>query len=124
MSRHRSKPATRTLEALRNEGYMAGMVERFQSHAGPFGVRQDLFGLFDIIAVHPSEGIIGVQCFATEWTAHYKIFLEERRDEAVNWLKAGGKIELWGWRRLKVKRGGKAVRWTPRIEILTLDNYP
>lgn len=118
-----AKPAARTLEYLRNEGYMVGMVERFLSHAGPFGVRQDLFGLFDIVAVRPDIGIIGIQCFTTAWTEHYQKFYYEHSDEAVTWLSSGGKIELWGWRRLKMQRGGKAVRWTPRIEEITLESY-
>jgi len=112
----------RTLTALRNQGYMAAMVERFNPHGGPFGVRQDLFGLFDIIAVHPEEGIIAIQCFTTAWTEHYNKFCEGHL-EAYNWLKAGGKIELWGWRKLKVKRGGKAIRWEPRIETIDLSHY-
>lgn len=112
----------RTLQALRQLGYMAAMVERFNSHGGPFGVRVDLFGLFDIIAVHPDEGIIGVQCFTTAWKEHYSKFCENH-EQAYNWLRAGGKIELWGWRKLKVKRGGKAIRWEPRIETINLDHY-
>lgn len=102
---------------------MVGMVERFLSHAGHFGVRQDLFGLFDLLAVKRHEGIIGIQCFTTAWTEHYEKFFDSNREEAVNWLESGGRIELWGWRRLKVKRGGKAIRWVPRIEVITLENY-
>jgi hypothetical protein len=117
------KPGQRTLEYLREEGYMVGMVERFLSHAGHFGVRQDLFGLFDILAVRPDEGIIGIQCFTTAWTEHYEKFYESCREESITWLKSGGKIELWGWRRLKVKRKGKAIRWVPRIEVITLETY-
>lgn len=118
-----AKPAQRTLEYLRNEGYMVGMVERFLSHAGSFGVRQDLFGLFDLLAVKPEEGIIGVQCFTTAWAEHYDKFFHSNEQESITWLKSGGRIELWGWRRLKVKRGGKAIRWEPRIEVITLENY-
>jgi hypothetical protein len=106
----------RTIKSLEELGYTVGIVERFISKGGPFGVRKDLFGLFDLIAMHPDNGIIGVQCFTTAWTDHLMI-LEERRVEALTWIAAGGHIEFWGWRKLKLKRGGVAMRWTPRIEV-------
>jgi hypothetical protein len=118
-----ASPSSRTLQFLRENGYMVGMVERFLSHAGHFGVRQDLFGLFDLLAVKPDEGIIGVQCFTTAWAEHYEKFYQSNREEAITWLKSGGKIELWGWRKLKLFRKSKAIRWTPRIELITLETY-
>ena len=36
---------------------------------------------------------------------------------------AGNQIHLVGWRKLKQKRGGKAVRWTPRIREFSLDDF-
>lgn len=98
---------------------MVGIVERFLSHAGKFGVRKDLFGLFDLIAVNTSgeeRGIYGIQVFTTAWKEHYDKFFIENREEAIKWLQAGGIIELWGWRKLK-------NRWVPRIEVITLKDY-
>ncbi len=112
----------RTIKSLEELGYTVGIVERFLSHGGPFGVRKDLFGLFDLIAMHPEEGIVGVQCFTTAWKEHLTI-LEENRDIALTWIAAGGHIEFWGWRKLKLFRGSKAVRWTPRIEVYDADYF-
>lgn len=123
-------PTQRTLKALREDGFLADIVERYISFGGPGssspsrnGVRKDLFGIFDILACAPGKGIIGIQCFSTDWTGHYRTLLEEKREECLFWLNSGGQIEMWGWRKLKVKRGGKAVRWTPRIEVVTLDTF-
>lgn len=111
-------PTQRTLKEYRNKGYLADICERFLP-AGPsraYGNRKDLFGLFDLIAVGGPEGrIIGVQCFTTAWTEHERKMLEEEAALRV-WLESGGKAVLWGWRKLKVKRGGKAVRWMPRVK--------
>lgn len=115
-------PTSRTLAALSEAGYMTGVVERFIPKAKFFGIRKDLFGIFDILAVKPGEGFLGVQCFTTAWTAHYEI-LEQERGNAITWLQSGGKIEFWGWRKLKLKRGGKAVRWVPRIEVIDLGYF-
>lgn len=114
----RTSPTQRTLKALRDEGYTAGICERFITAGAnrKFGNRVDLFGLFDIIAMHPLNGIIGVQCFTTAWREHEELFLEERKDATRCWLMAGGQIELWGWRKLLKKRGGKQKIWVPRIK--------
>lgn len=112
----------RTIKTLSEMGYTVGIVERFLSHGGKFGVRKDLFGLFDLIAMHPEEGIVGVQCFTTAWKEHLEA-LEGNREAAKTWLSAGGKIEFWGWRKLKLFRGSKAIRWTPRIEVFDYDYF-
>jgi hypothetical protein len=35
-------------------------------------------------------------------------------------LEAGAKLQLIGWRKLKLNRGGIAMRWQPRIREITL----
>ena len=112
----------RTLRELKNRGLVCGMVERFNRFAGPHGIRQDLFGFIDIIALDPEQGIIGIQSCGQSFSEHLKKITEERNEECFEWLRCGGKVELWGWRKLKVKRGGKAMRWQPRIKIITLED--
>jgi len=119
-------PTQRTLRQMRNEGRTCGIVEKWNGNVGPHGIRQDLFGFIDIIALDVSEypGIIGVQCCAMSgMAAHRTKILEECHEEAELWLDAGGTIELWGWRKLKMKRGGKAMRWTPKIERITKQSF-
>lgn len=117
-------PTQRTLKELRQQGRICGIVERFNHYAGPHGLRMDLFGFIDLIALCPERGIIGVQCCGqTGHAAHKQKIVGECCEESLTWLECGGKIELWSWRRVKVKRGGKAVRWSPRIEEITRESF-
>lgn len=115
-------PTQRTLRELRGQGRVCGIVERFNSHVGPHGIRIDLFGCIDIIALDPQRGIIGVQSCGSSFSAHRRKITEEKNQEAYEWLRCGGKLELWGWRKLKVKRGGKAERWVPRVMEITIED--
>ena len=115
-----TSPGQRTLERLRKEGYMVDIVEKLNAHAR---IRQDLYGFIDVLACHPEHGFLAVQCTSGANTASRVTKIrEERRENAINFLKAGGRIEVWGWRKLKVKRGGKAVRWEPAIKTVTLED--
>jgi len=112
-------PTQRTLKYLKDLGRVCGIVERFNMYAGPHGIRQDLFGFIDIIALDRKEGIIGVQSCGQAFSAHYKKITEERHHECAEWLRCGGKVELIGWRKVKHKRGGAAMRWKPRVREIT-----
>lgn len=112
-------PTQRTLRELRQQGRICGIVERFNSFVGPHGVRQDLFGFIDIIALCPERGIVGVQSCGQSFSQHRRKIIDDCTDNALEWIKSGGVIELWGWRKVKVKRLGKAVVWRPRIEEIT-----
>lgn len=123
-----TSPTQRTLKALKEEGYRCGIVERF---VGPLNIRVDLFHIIDIIAIRPGEilsmesgeirpgVILGVQSCGQAYSEHYRKLTEEHADASEAWLRAGGKLELWGWRKIKVKRGGKAMIWAPRRAEIT-----
>lgn len=117
MAKSSLSPTQRTIRELRNQGTICGVVERFNQHVGPHGIRQDLFGFIDLIALAPN-GIIGVQCCAGSGHADHrkKIMANEVVPE---WLKSGGRIQIWSWSKRKLKRGGKAERWQPRVEEIT-----
>lgn len=110
-------PTHRTLCALRSEGRVCEVVERWNPYAKR---RQDLLGFIDVISVDEQRGIVGIQCFSTDWAAHVRKIREEKAREATAWLQAGGKIELWGWRALKMKRGGERKVFKPRIGVVLL----
>jgi hypothetical protein len=116
-------PTQRTIRELKNQGRKCGIVERFNSFVGPHGIRQDLFGIIDIIALDPERGVIGVQACGQDFSGHYKKITIDRAQETIDWLMTPGAVlELWGWRKVKLKRGGKAMRWKPRVrEILLRD---
>ena len=113
-------PTQRTLRELRQRGCICGIVERFNSFVGKFGIRQDLFGFIDLIALDPDKGIVGVQCCARSGhVAHRTKILEN--ENAPEWIKAGGTIEIWSWGKQKLKRGGKAMRWMSKVETITFE---
>lgn len=115
-------PTQRTLRALRDQGMVCGIVERFNPYAGLHGLRQDLFGCIDIIALDPQRGVLGIQSCGQAFSEHKRKLLEERYQEVTDWLATPGTVlELWGWRKVKMKRGGKAMRWKPRLARLTLE---
>jgi len=119
-------PTQRTLRELRNQGRLVDVVERWTPipTLPSKGIRRDLFGFIDLIALDPRRGIIGIQSFGSSFSEHIrKIMDSEITDNVIEWLKADGKLELWGWRKVKLKRGGKALRWQPRIREITLEDF-
>lgn len=130
----KTTPTQRTLKYLREMGYRAEVVEkwvRFGSAKVPAGtnspgraspgIRKDLFGFADIIAMKPGLGIVAVQCFSTDWNGHIeKIFGDpEIYAAAKEWNQCGGMILFFGWRKLK-PRGTKGAKWKPRIGLVNM----
>ena len=116
-------PTQRSLRALRQRGLIAAIVEKFNAYAGPHGLRQDLFGIIDVLALDPVHGVVGVQSCGNSFSAHRRKILEQRQQETVEWLSTPGtSFELWAWRKVKLRRGSLALRWKPRVGVVTLDN--
>lgn len=99
----KTSPTQRSLRYLRENGYEAQVVERWNQFAG---IRQDLFGCIDIVAVGNGE-ILGVQA-----TSASNLSARRTKSEplAKGWLANGGQFELHGWS----KKGprGKQKLWT------------
>lgn len=108
-------PTARTLKRARELGFTAGVVERFNSFTK---TRHDLFGCIDIIAIHPQVGIVGIQaCAGASHAARAdKMKAEPRLSE---WLAAGGKAEVWSWR-----KSDKSRRWELRRESIAANDTP
>lgn len=114
----------RTLRAMRDQGRVCGIVERYNQYAGPFGRREDLFGIIDIIALDPERGVVGIQACGQDFKAHITKITEEKAQESIDWLETPGTaLELWGWRKVKLRPGAIAMRWKPRVRIFTLDDF-
>jgi hypothetical protein len=118
-------PTQRTLKELRGLGRICAIAEKWQivpTHPAG-GVRKDLFGFIDVISLDPGRGIVGIQSCGQNFAEHIRKILDSECTEAViEWLKCDGKVEIWGWRKVKVKRGGKALVWRPRIQVITLED--
>ena len=117
-------PTQRTLRALREQGRVCAIVEKWNGFVGPHGIRQDLFGCIDVLALDPERGVIGVQSTGQDFAGHYRKLTEERAQECLDWLRTPGTaLELWGWRKVKAKRGGKLLLWQPRVRVLTKADF-
>jgi hypothetical protein len=105
------------LEHLRKFNIPCGVVERWQQHAR---VRIDLFGFIDVIAMDKGR-IIGIQCCAySGHAAHKNKILTDCRDVARRWIRNGGEIQLWSWKKVTV---GARQRWINRTEVITLRDF-
>ena len=114
-------PTQRTLRELKHRGFVCGIVEKWNSFAK---IRQDLFGIIDIIALDPTRGVVGVQSTGSAFAAHDRKLTEEKAQASLDWLQTPGTVlELWGWRKVKRKRGGKAMIWQPRIKIYKIEDF-
>jgi hypothetical protein len=116
-------PTQRTLRALREQGRVCAIVEKWNAHAGPFGKRIDLFGIIDVIALDPVRGVVGVQSCGQAFSEHFRKLTIEKAQESTDWLSTKGtSLEIYSWRKVKAKRGGKAMIWAVRIREITLQD--
>lgn len=98
-----TSPTQRTLAELRKRGYLAAVVEKWNPHAR---LRQDLFGLIDIIGIRDGE-TIAVQATSGD-NVSSRIAKIAESDKAGVIRKAGWRIVVHGWRK------NAAGRWTLR----------
>lgn len=116
-----TSPTQRTLAHCRKLGFRVQVVERWVPFRGTDpetgeprrgGVRQDLFGCIDLVALDGLPGVLGIQaCAASSAAARMAKALCEC-DALMEWLRVGNRFEVWGW----AKRGpaGKRKLWTVR----------
>jgi hypothetical protein len=105
-------PTKRARAQMLKFGWTSQIVERWNPFAH---VRQDLFGVIDILAIGPSIGVLGVQATGGDGGNHaareQKITAEPR---ALVWLLSGGSLEVWSFaKRSGGVRGGRKF-WTMR----------
>ena len=101
-------PLQRSLRHLRAQGWLVAITEHWNAHAR---VRQDLFGLFDLLAVR-GDRVLGVQCTSADHIRAREVKLRANPNLA-SWLESDSRMAIiHGW----AKRGprGKAKRWQLR----------
>lgn len=99
----------RSLAYLRDDGWTADKAEQWIPRAN---IRKDLFGVADIVAVKLGERPMLVQTTdGTSFARHRDKILDSPH---LPVLLDSFRIVLHGWRRVKLKRGGKAVKWELR----------
>ena len=100
-------PTQLSLRKMREEGYMSAVVEKWNPHVG---IRQDLFGFIDILGVG-ENGTLAVQSTSYDGVSARvkKIEHEDNFDKLNAVRKAGWKIEVHGWRKVKNKWEARVV---------------
>lgn len=98
-------PTQRTLKWLRDHNITAQVVEKVVPHNY---VKIDLFGCIDIIALIPKT-ILGIQ--TTTGDNHAKRITKAREEpRLLDWLKCGGRYEVWSWR-----KSARTRKWVRRV---------
>jgi hypothetical protein len=93
-------PTQRSLKKLRDTGFTAQVVERWNQFAR---IRQDFCGCIDVIGFRPDFGILGVQ--ATSGSNHLARVKKSSLEPRLSvWLASGGLYEVWSYRKLKSQR--------------------
>lgn len=106
-------PTARSLARLRKRGYHAAVVEHWNSH---IKVRQDLWGIADVIAVHPMwREFVLVQATSVSNISSRVNKVKASRNLAP-WILAGGRFVVHGWRKLK------SGLWDVREVEITLED--
>ena len=62
-----------------------------------------------------------IQICGQSFAEHYRKILNN--EIAPEWLKCGGKIFLYSWKKVKLKRWGKAMIWQLRIKEFFLTDF-
>jgi hypothetical protein len=101
-------PNSRTLALLRRRGFTAAVVERWIPRVRR---RLDLFGVGDVLAVHPQQRVILLVQATSRGHVGDRLKRARSRPELAAWLAAGGLFQVWGW--AKVGR-----RWTVKVVVL------
>lgn|SRR5690349_901504 len=96
-------PTQRSLKYLRAEGYRAEVVEKWNPHAR---VRNDLFGIVDILAIRDGETLAVQTTSASNVSARVKKIADA--DATPDIRRAGWRMHVHGWRR-------KGRNWIVRV---------
>lgn len=120
-----------TLRWLRSQDWLAESTERWVARRafkpatpgakpGAPGVRKDLFGFCDILAVKLCEhGVLFVQTTSRPEIGR-RLAKVKRRRAAYLAVLAGNQVWVVGWR--KEKDGGREL-WVPKVVELTIEDF-
>lgn len=100
-----TSPTQRSLKLLRSRGWTCWIAEKWNQYAH---VRQDMGGFADLVCWKAGEGVLAIQTTSGSNLAARRTKVRANSN-ALEWVCAGGKICLHGWR--KVGPRGKAKKW-------------
>lgn len=89
-------PTQLTLRELSKQGYVAQVVEKWNCFAH---VRQDLFGIIDIVAIHPEHiGVLGIQT-TSHSNKSARVTKSKNNPILPLWLSSQNRFEVWTWKK-------------------------
>lgn len=125
-----TSPTQRARAELKRRGWPSAIVEHFNPHVR---IRQDLWGVFDLLAIRPPENVVGHHPVYTTITAQIHLPAAilgiqvttntnraARRDKLkawpllAAWCATGALVELWTYSKMG-KRGERKL-WTLQTE--------
>jgi hypothetical protein len=107
----KTSPTARTLAKLREEGWTAQVVEKWNQFAMK---RIDLLGFIDIIAIKLDHPVLGVQATTGDHVADH-IRKIESIEASMLWRSVAA-LEVWGWRKVG-PRGTRKVWECRRVRL-------
>jgi len=105
-----TSPTQLSKSALVAQGYAVWIVEHWNSFTHR---RVDLFNAWDLIAVRKDEVLFVQTTSGSNVSARVKKIAANEYTDVIR--EANIRLEVHGWAKRKVKRGGKAERWHCRI---------
>jgi hypothetical protein len=103
-------PSALSTAWLREQGYVVDSVERWIPGAN---IRKDLYGLFDLVALHPAHvGVLGIQVTSRSNAASRRTKMQEQGHLSL-WLRTGNRAHLHSWKR-SGPRG--QMQWDVKVE--------
>lgn len=109
-----TSPTSRTLAALREEGWRAEVVEHWNMHTKQ---RKDLFGFADIIAFQ--NGVVLLVQATSQSNVNARIKKVIANEIALEWLKQGLPIWVVGWKKYAEPVARKY--WRSSITVMTAE---
>lgn len=109
-----ASPTQRTLGWLREQGYLAEVVERHNHFSGK---KHDLYGCIDILAIRGAE-TLGVQATSAS-NVGARVAKINALEVAQAWVAGGRKLQVVGWRRYKKAENGRW--WRPYVVEIEIE---
>jgi hypothetical protein len=109
----------RSKKLLQDQGFKVAIVEHWNMYAH---VRQDLYGLADLVAVRGDRsGTTYVQCCGEDVHSHIEKMVMNTVLPEI--LKAGNPVFLWAWRK-RGERGKRKLWHMKEYELVLKDGLP
>lgn len=115
-----TSPTQRSKAFLQEQGFTVAIVEHWNSHVR---IRQDMFGVFDLVAIRPGGPIAAVQTTTAAGGAAKRLAKILATEAAKTWLEAGGTISIHSWSKRNNRKAGTRKLWSCLERNVTLRDF-